>query len=41
MSILVSIAGNSGGDPSSPPATVRGNIVNTTDSANYPLGYFS
>ena len=42
MSILVSIAGNSGGGPfQSPPATVRGNIVNTTDSANYPLGYFS
>lgn len=42
MSILVSIAGNSGGGPfQSPPATVRGNITNTTDSANYPLGYFS
>lgn len=42
MSILVSIAGNSGGGPfQSPPATVRGNIVNTTDSAKYPLGYFS
>lgn len=42
MSVLVSIAGNSGGGPfQSPPATVRGNIINTTDSANYPLGYFS
>lgn len=42
MSILVSIAGNSGGGPfQSPPATVRGNIINTTDRANYPLGYFS
>ena len=42
MSILVSIAGNNGGGPfQSPPATVRGNIINTTDKANYPLGYFS
>jgi hypothetical protein len=42
MSVLVSIAGNNGGGPfQSPPATVRGNIINTTDAANYPLGYFS
>ncbi|MBP2282720.1 hypothetical protein H4V97_001038 [Flavobacterium sp. CG_23.5] len=42
MSVLVSIAGNNGGGPfQSPPATVRGNIINTTDSANYPLGYFT
>jgi hypothetical protein len=42
MSILVNISGNSGGGPfQSPPATVRGNIINTTDKANYPLGYFS
>ncbi|MDI5949525.1 DUF4249 domain-containing protein [Flavobacterium yafengii] len=42
MSVLVSIAGNNGGGPfQSPPATVRGNIINTTDEANYPLGYFS
>ncbi|MBF4485168.1 DUF4249 domain-containing protein [Flavobacterium sp. CSZ] len=42
MSILVSIAGsNSGGPFQSPPATVKGNIINTTDKANYPLGYFS
>lgn len=42
MSILVSIAGNNSGGPfQSPPATVKGNIINTTDSANYPLGYFS
>ncbi len=42
MSVLVSIAGNNGGGPfQSPPATVRGNIINTTNSANYPLGYFS
>ena len=42
MNVLVSIAGNSGGGPfQSPPATVRGNIINTTDAENYPLGYFS
>ena len=42
MSVLVSIAGNNGGGPfQSPPATVRGNIINTTNSADYPLGYFS
>ena len=42
MSVLVSIAGNNGGGPfQSPPATVRGNIINTTNAANYPLGYFS
>lgn len=42
MSVLVSIAGNTGGGPfQSPPATVRGNIINTTTTTNYPLGYFS
>jgi len=42
MSILVSIAGSNVGGPfQSPPATVKGNIINTTDKANYPLGYFS
>ncbi|QSW90050.1 DUF4249 domain-containing protein [Flavobacterium endoglycinae] len=42
MSILVSIASSNVGGPfQSPPATVRGNIINTTDKANYPLGYFS
>ncbi|MBF4491996.1 DUF4249 domain-containing protein [Flavobacterium sp. JLP] len=42
MSILVSIAGNNVGGPfQSPPATVKGNIINTTNKANYPLGYFS
>lgn len=42
INILVSIAGSGGGGPfQSPPATVRGNVINTTDSANYPLGYFS
>lgn len=42
MSILVSIAGNNVGGPfQSPPATVKGNIVNVTNKENYPLGYFS
>lgn len=42
MSVLVSIAGNGGGSPfQSPPATVRGNIINTTQPDNFPLGYFS
>ena len=42
MNILVSIAGsNIGGPFQSPPATVRGNIINTTNKNNYPLGYFS
>jgi len=41
--ILISIAGNnSGGSPfQSPSATVRGNIINTNNETNYPLGYFS
>ncbi|MBZ4034373.1 DUF4249 domain-containing protein [Flavobacterium sp. 17A] len=42
MNILVSIAGSNVGGPfQSPPATVKGNIINTTDKSNYPLGYFS
>ncbi|MBS7230876.1 DUF4249 domain-containing protein [Flavobacterium psychroterrae] len=42
MSILVSIAGNNSGGPfQSPPATVKGNIMNITNKENYPLGYFS
>jgi hypothetical protein len=42
MRILVSIAGNSGGSPfQSPPATVRGNIINNTNFDDFALGYFS
>ncbi|MGO4773310.1 DUF4249 family protein [Flavobacterium sp. W22_SRS_FK3] len=42
MNILVGIAGSNVGGPfQTPPATVRGNIINTTDKSNYPLGYFS
>lgn len=42
MNILVSVAGSNVGGPfQSPPATVKGNIVNVTNKDNYPLGYFS
>jgi hypothetical protein len=42
MNVLISIAGNSNGAPfQSPAATVRGNIINTTNINNYALGYFS
>jgi hypothetical protein len=42
LSVLLSIASNGGGSPfQSPPATVRGNLINITNAANYPLGYFS
>lgn len=41
MSILLGVAGSSGGGPfQTPPATVRGNIKNITNFDNYPLGYF-
>ncbi len=41
MTKLLSIAGGSGGSPfATPPATLRGNIINQTNSENYPLGYF-
>jgi hypothetical protein len=42
ISIIISLAGQNGGGPfQSPPSTVRGNVVNTTNPDNYPLGYFS
>lgn len=42
LSVLLSIASNGGGSPfQSPPATVRGNLINATNADNYPLGYFS
>jgi hypothetical protein len=42
MNIITSLAGQSGGGPfQSPPATIRGNVVNKTNSDNFPLGYFS
>jgi hypothetical protein len=41
MSVLVSIAGNSGGGPfQSPPATVRGNIINTTGCGKLSVRLF-
>ncbi|WP_282787325.1 DUF4249 domain-containing protein [Flavobacterium croceum] len=41
MNKLLSVSGNSGGSPfATPPASVRGNIVNQNDTNNYPLGYF-
>lgn len=41
MNVLLSVAGNNGGGPfQSPPATVRGNLVNQTNFDNYALGYF-
>lgn len=42
MQVLLSIAGSAGGSPfQSPPATVRGNIVNTQNKDNYVLGFFN
>lgn len=41
MNILIGVSGGlSNGPFSTPPATVRGNIVNTTNSEDYALGYF-
>jgi hypothetical protein len=41
MNKLINIAGSSGGNPfATPPATLRGNIINQNDTDNYPLGYF-
>jgi hypothetical protein len=42
MNILLGIAGSNGGSPfQTPPATVRGNIINQTNINNFALGYFS
>ncbi len=41
MNVLLNISGNQGGSPfQTPSATVRGNIINTTNFDNYALGYF-
>jgi len=40
MAILLEISGGGGGPFATPPSTVRGNLVNQTDEANYALGYF-
>ena len=42
MNILLSISGSNGGSPfQTPPATVRGNVINQTNFDNFALGYFS
>jgi uncharacterized Zn-finger protein len=42
MRKLTTIAGSSSGGPfATPPASVRGNIVNQTNSKNFALGYFN
>lgn len=41
MQLLITISRGSGAGPfQSVPATVRGNLINQTDSENYALGYF-
>ena len=41
MNVLLSITGSNGGAPfQSPPATVRGNIINNTNPSDCALGYF-
>jgi hypothetical protein len=40
MNKLINIVGSAGNPFATPPATLRGNIINQTDSNNYPLGYF-
>jgi hypothetical protein len=41
MSKLITIAGSDSGSPfATAPATLRGNIVNTTNSDNFPFGFF-
>ncbi len=39
--LLLNQIGDSGGPFQTRPATVRGNIINTTNEENYPFGYFS
>lgn len=41
LKILISVAGSQGGGPfQAPPVTVRGNIINTTNPEDFPLGFF-
>ena len=41
-SILIEQSEQDGGNPfQTPPAVLRGNILNTTNPDNYPLGYFN
>lgn len=41
MTILYNIAGSSGNPFATPPATLRGNVVNNTHPNNFVLGYFN
>ncbi len=42
MNIVINQAGRDSGGPfESPPATLRGNIINTTNPDNFALGYFA
>jgi hypothetical protein len=42
MEKLLNIAATDGGNPfATPPASLRGNIINQTNEENFPLGYFS
>ncbi|ESU28807.1 lipoprotein precursor [Flavobacterium limnosediminis JC2902] len=42
MEKLITISGAQGGNPfATPPATLRGNIVNQTNQDDFPFGYFS
>jgi len=42
MNKLIAIATTNAGNPfATPPVTLRSNIINQTNPANYPLGYFS
>lgn len=42
MSIVINQSGQNSGNPfAAPPSEVRGNIINETNAAHYPLGYFS
>lgn len=42
MTKLISISNSNSANPfTTPPATLRGNIINETNPDNYPLGYFS
>ncbi|WP_435622672.1 DUF4249 domain-containing protein [Flagellimonas sp.] len=40
--LVLTQSGEDGGGPfATPPATIKGNIVNTTNSDNFPFGYFA
>jgi hypothetical protein len=42
MNVLLGVAGSNGGGPfTTTPATVRGNVINQSNSNNFPFGYFS